>query len=1529
MKLSGSASHHSLHRFAWQLVCLVGSLATSSPAATTSDDNLQGTALGDLIYLDLGNDEADGLGGNDFIFGDPGSDTLRGGDGDDHLIGGSFLSRIDTHGNFFRGGAGNDQLFGGGSGDDYFYDSGDGLDLIREFGKGAAGTDRLFFGTGIGVGGITYARERGDLILELGGSDIIRIESWFGAADHTFRIDELHFTGGESIAGDTLSFEGTSWLGTSNADTYTAPNATAYWIQGLAGNDTLTGAGGADVLLGGTGTDTLSGGDSGDGLYGDEDADILHGGNGNDDLYGGEGNDNLNGNNGDDLMVGGPGTDSLYGGNGNDTYRWEPGDGDDQLSDAFSEYTAVNRLTFPPGVFPTQVEMVPASPALKFVVKDSAGQPIGSANIASWYSLVTGNIRHHTTWRIAFADGTLWDGRNMGTPGSDTLEGTNGPDIFYGGAGNDNLYGGVGDDQLFGEDGDDILAGWTGIDLLYGGAGNDTLYGEAGDDTLAGQTGNDMLYGGAGLDVYRWNLGDGDDTAYDSDTAAGSVSRLEFGAGILPADIVMEPVPSSTDLKFTVMSGGVPAGSMRISSWYQTFGGVRYHTTWRIAFANGVVWDGRYLGTPGNDTLDGSNGPDTFYGGAGNDNLYGGVGDDQLFGENGNDVLAGWTGNDLLQGGAGNDTLYGEAGNDIYRWNLGDGDDVASDSDTAAGVENRLEFGAGISPSDIVIEPAAPLDLKLTVMSGGLPVGSVKIANWYHTVGGVRLHTLWRIAFANGVVWDGRYLGTPGNDVLAGTTGADSLSGAAGNDVLLGDSGDDQLFGNEGDDTLYGWNGNDLLQGGAGTDTLNGEAGNDTLVGEAGNDTLNGGAGLDLYRWNLGDGDDYLVDSDTAAGSESRLEFGAGISPSDIVMEAVPVSFDLKLTLMSAGQAAGSVRIAGWYAVYSSVRHHTTWRIAFANGVVWDGRYLATPGNDTLVGTTGADTLSGGAGNDTLYGDAGNDQLSGDDGDDTITGNDGDDVIQGDAGMDILDGGNGADTLTGGPGFDQLFGGNGDDTYRWAIGDGDDQISDTTAVSSVGAVNRLEFGPGILPSQVTLEASGSSLFFIVRDSIGQAQGSVTILSWYSVVSGSICHREAWKIVFADGTEWDGRTLPTPGDDNSTGTSGPDTFSGGIGNDIANGAAGNDTLNGGTGIDTLNGGDGDDTLGGDEGNDFLYGGLANDDLAGGLGSDQLYGEDGNDTLWGGLGNDVLYGGNGSDTYEWSPGDGDDVLSDSYTDTVGHNILAFGSAIPLGKLDFIRQSSYDLIVAVPATDGFPAASLKIENWSLTQGSVFHFSTWSLDFPGVGQFRFANPSTVGNDVATGTGNADLLVGLAGADTLSGAAGNDLLHGGADNDSLQGDLGDDYLVGGLGEDLLSGGEGSDRYIIEAGHGADEIIESSTAAPEEADEIVLGAGILPNSVSVTRDGNDLMIDYGNSAGSLKIRDWFASVTRDAAVAWIRFHDGSAWDSEFTESRVDAGPGSGTGATPVPPLDVETVTTALDAQTPSAASGLEVHTPLQ
>ncbi|MEA4836908.1 MAG: type I secretion C-terminal target domain-containing protein, partial [Rhodospirillaceae bacterium] len=106
-------------------------------------------------------------------------------------------------------------------------------------------------------------------------------------------------------------------------------NSVAVSVQSAgdaAGDVTLTGSDGSDILVGGAGNDTLYGGDGND---------ILYGGAGNDTLYGGAGNDTLYGGDGDDILYGGAGNDTLYGGAGADRFVFTNAatDGHDRIMD--------------------------------------------------------------------------------------------------------------------------------------------------------------------------------------------------------------------------------------------------------------------------------------------------------------------------------------------------------------------------------------------------------------------------------------------------------------------------------------------------------------------------------------------------------------------------------------------------------------------------------------------------------------------------------------------------------------------------------------------------------------------------------------------------------------------------------------------------------------------------------------------------------------------------------------------------------------------------------------------------------------------------------------------------------------------------------------------------------------------------------------------------------------------------------------------------------------------------------------------
>jgi Ca2+-binding RTX toxin-like protein len=85
-----------------------------------------------------------------------------------------------------------------------------------------------------------------------------------------------------------------------------------------------------------------------------------------------------------------------------------------------------------------------------------------------------------------------------------------------------------------------------------------------------------------------------------------------------------------------------------------------------------VAFAATIKGTPGNDTLNGTDGADVIAGFAGDDTINALNGRDLVFGGPGNDTILGGNGWDLIFGGAGNDTINGENGPDLLRGRSGD-----------------------------------------------------------------------------------------------------------------------------------------------------------------------------------------------------------------------------------------------------------------------------------------------------------------------------------------------------------------------------------------------------------------------------------------------------------------------------------------------------------------------------------------------------------------------------------------------------------------------------------------------------------------------------------------------------------------------------------------------------------------------------------------------------------------------------------------------------------------------------------------
>ncbi|WP_281286175.1 calcium-binding protein, partial [Methylibium rhizosphaerae] len=155
------------------------------------------------------------------------------------------------------------------------------------------------------------------------------------------------------------------------------------------------------------------------------------------------------------------------------------------------------------------------------------------------------------------------------------------------------------------------------------------------------------------------------------------------------------------------------------------------------------------------------------------------------------------------------------------------------------------------------------------------------------------------------------------------------------------------------------------------------------------------------------------------------------------------------------------------------------------------------------------------------------------------------------------------------------------------------------------------------------------------------------------------------------------------------------------------------------------------------------------------------------------------------------------------------------------------------------------------------------------------------------SGTAASDIYLGDGSNNSFSGGSDIDRIDGGAGNDSLNGNAGNDTLDGGAGNDTLSGDAGADTYLFGLGSGQDTINNyDSDALGTNADTIVLGAGITPTNVTLSRSGSNLVISVSGTEDRLTINSYFVTDgTSQHAVETIRFADGSSWSIADVKAR--------------------------------------------
>jgi Ca2+-binding RTX toxin-like protein len=1270
---------------------------------------------------------------------------LGGTPGNDHLVGTFRSDLID-------GGAGSDLLEGGDGADRYVFGLGYGQDEIRESLSNAnlSEDDQLQFGAGIAFADLGFTRDGNDLLITVAGTtDSVTITGEFAYGSWYTWTDVDRFLLADGTAFTKVDIQNVLLAATAGND-HLVGFMTGDTLDGGAGNDVLQGGDGADTYVFGRGygqdqivegvgeailseNDTLQfGADiawsdlvfsrSGDTLViaiaGTSDsitiagqfttisdsstatwwdvenfsfadgtvkttADVMAA-----TLNSTAGNDHLVGFYGNDTLAGGLGDDLLEGGRGNDLYRYDPGDGNDVISDFVAFWgSAGDRLLFGAGIAPADV-----------TVRQSATLPGDMVlNIAGGGSVTLRNqVSGGGEWTldlVEFANGTVWTRdqlANMMTAGAATS-------------------------------GDDVISGTAGTDVIFGGGGNDTLRGVGGNDRLDGGAGNDRLEGAGGNDAYLYTMGGGDDVVSDYAAVWGTFDIVELGAGLLAADLVV--ARSTTDSADMILSFTGVAGSITIDNQFM-------NKEWgidQVKFADGTILtsadlDVHYLATmisEGADTITAS-----YF-------------SESINGLGGDDVIQGNGGDDRLDGGAGNDLLQGSSGNDTYVYALGGGNDVITQTGWHGAID-VVELGAGLAIADLVVSRSTAnanhMVLSFAGQSGTLTING-QFADGDQAIDEVR--------FAAGQVLTAADLN---NRYLAAleTSGPDTINGSFMSETITGLGGDD---------VIHGGNGNDRLDGGAGNDLLE--------------DTF----GDDVFVYALGGGDDVISQTGWY-GAIDALELGAGLTVADLVVTRSAANAN-NMVLSFTGQS-GSLTINGQFANADLAIDE----VRFAAGQVLsaadlNSRYLAavaTSGADTINGSYMAETISGLGGDDFLYGFAGNDRLDG------------------------------------GAGNDRLEDSFGDDVFVYALGGGDDVISQ---LGWYGAVDILELGAGISTADIGFRANPADLLDVIVTFAGG--GSILIDDQLNT------DKNIDQIKFVGGTTWTYATFLLEyaarqggsGDDFIAGTSGADSLNGGAGNDTIRGQAGNDTLNGGdgddlllpeTGVDAVNGGAGSDTVDvsahtaamtidlalatnqanlgsagveiwtdvenviAGSGNDTLYGTAAANRLAGRNGVDALYGRDGNDVLIGGTGNDTLDGGAGDDIFEIGVGDGTDAISggdgnDSIVATAANVAILLA---PLSSIEAIGAGGYSGVTI----SGSGAAD---------------------------SFNFSAVTLTGIARIDGLGGNDTLTGSAGADTIAGGAGDDTLSGGSGDDVFQ------YGAAGDGYDNVDGGGGTDTILATA----------------------------------------------------------------------------------------------------------------------------------
>ncbi|KAB1088260.1 tandem-95 repeat protein [Neorhizobium galegae] len=257
------------------ILLAAGSTADGGPITIEGGDGndiLGGSNSADIINGGTGNDLISGLGGNDILKGGAGNDEIWGGAGDDTIDGGDNTDNI-------TGGLGNDTINGGAGGDTFNYTVGDGVDTINDdsgtdllIANGSANVEQSVVSVtatgftldvdGDGIVDVTTSSVESVILNQMGGADNITLRSLDNAETITIEgnsnLLQIYGSGLPSISGISTSAVTIEANGGNDVINASALDASvSLTVDGGAGNDTITGSAGADIIRGGAGNDTI------------------------------------------------------------------------------------------------------------------------------------------------------------------------------------------------------------------------------------------------------------------------------------------------------------------------------------------------------------------------------------------------------------------------------------------------------------------------------------------------------------------------------------------------------------------------------------------------------------------------------------------------------------------------------------------------------------------------------------------------------------------------------------------------------------------------------------------------------------------------------------------------------------------------------------------------------------------------------------------------------------------------------------------------------------------------------------------------------------------------------------------------------------------------------------------------------------------------------------------------------------------------------------------------------------------------